>query len=96
MAIPVTNRKRDERIEFRATSAEKAMLEQAADAAGTTLTQFALENLTVAAQRVLADRTEFSLDPVARDAWEELNASEARNLPGLEALMERPSPFRAE
>ena len=48
------------------------------------------------ARRLLADRTEFVLSREAADAWEAINRRPARDLPGLRALMERPSPFVAE
>ena len=52
-----------------------------------------MTNLTDAAARVLADRTEFALDPKAWRAWEAVNARPARDLPGVQALLDRASPF---
>ena len=49
-----------------------------------------------AARRVLADRTEFVLSPEAAGAWETINERPARDLPGVQSLMQRPSPFVAE
>lgn len=96
MSRPATDRKRGERIELRATSEEKALIEQAAVVSNTTMTRFALDSLTDAAQRVLADRSEFVLDSESLAAWEALNERPSRDLPGLRALMARPSPFQAE
>lgn len=62
-------------------------------ASGTDLTTFVVTNLTDAAARVLADRTEFALDPKAWRAGEAVNARPARDLPGVQALLDRPSPF---
>lgn len=86
-------RRRSERLEVRTTPEERALIDRAVSAAGTDLTDFVVANLTIAAQRVLADRTEFALDADARAAWEAVNRRRARDLPGLRSLMERPSPF---
>jgi len=69
------------------------MIDRAVAAAGTELTEFVVANLTVAAQRVLADRSQFVLDEDAQAAWEAVNRRRARDLLGLRALMSRPSPF---
>jgi len=90
-----TTRARSERLEVRTTKDERALIDRAVAEQGTDLTEFVISNLTVAAQRVLADRTEFVLDPGAADAWEAINRRRARDLPGLRRLMERPSPFAA-
>jgi len=55
-----------------------------------------MSNLTVAARRVLADRTEFALDARDRATWEAVNDRPPRDLAGLRALMDRPSPFTDE
>ena len=55
-----------------------------------------MANLTVAARRVLADRTEFALDADAHQAWETINHRRARDLAGLRELLARPSPFADE
>lgn len=91
-----TKRIRSERIEVRATREDRALIDRAVAAAGTDLTEFVLSNLTVAAHRVLADRTEFALGSDAVDAWEKINRRPARSLSGLRDLMSRPSPFTEE
>ena len=88
-------RTRQERIEFRTTSAVRELVEQAARESGGSLTEFAEASLTVAAQRVLADRNRFTLSKEALSTWEQINARPARELPGVRRLMERPSPFDA-
>lgn len=88
-----TTRMRSERLEVRTTKDERALIDRAAAEQGTDLTEFVISNLTVAAQRVLADRGEFVLDASAAEAWDEINRRRARDLPGLRRLMERPSPF---
>lgn len=89
-------RLRSERLEVRTTADERALIDRAVAEQGTDLTEFVISNLTVAAQRVLADRTDFVLDAEAGRAWEAVNRRPARDLPGLRRLMERPSPFADE
>ena len=91
-----TTRTRSERLEVRTTKDERALIDRAAAEQGTDLTEFVISNLTVAARRVLADRTEFLLDVESADAWEAINRRRAHDLPGLRRLMQRPSPFTAE
>ncbi len=86
-------RKKARRLEVRTTEEDRALIDRAVRASGGDLTEFVIENLVVAARRVLADRTEFVLDDEALERWEVLNARPARDLPGLRELMARPSPF---
>jgi len=88
-----TKRTRSERIEVRATPTDRALIDRAVEALNTDLTSFVMSNLTMAAHRVLADRTEFVLDDEGRDAWEEINSRAPRDVVGLSELMGRPSPF---
>lgn len=83
-------------LEVRTTPDERAMIDRAVAAAGTDLTEFVVTTVTVAAQRVLADRSDFVLDKESQAAWEAVNRRRARDLPGLRALMNRPSPFADE
>lgn len=91
-----TTRTRSERLEVRTTKDERALIDRAVAEQGTDLTEFVVSNVTVAARRVLADRTEFALDPQSAQAWDAVNRRRARELPGLRTLMERPSPFASE
>ena len=86
-------RLRSERLEVRTTREERALIDRAVAEQGTDLTDFVVSNLTVAARRVLADRTEFVLDAESAEAWDTVNRRRPRELPGLRRLMERPSPF---
>jgi uncharacterized protein (DUF1778 family) len=91
-----TKRTRSERIEVRTTPEDRSLIDRAVAAADTDLTSFVMSNLTVAARRVLADRTEFALDAKDRAAWDAVNDRPPRDLAGLRALMDRPSPFTDE
>ena len=86
-------RTRSERIEVRATREDRALIDRAVAALDTDLTSFVIGNVTVAAQRVLADRKEFALDSAASAAWEEINSRPPRDVAGLRELMDRPEPF---
>ncbi len=56
----MTTRIRDERIEFRTTSELRLLVDRAIKATGGNLTDSAEASLTLAAQRVLADREQFT------------------------------------
>lgn len=89
-------RRRSERLEVRTTPEDRALIDRAVEVSGTDLTDFVVANLTVSAHRVLADRSNFVLDAESQSAWERANRRAARDLPGLRALMQRPSPFVEE
>ncbi len=91
-----TTRTRSQRIEVRATPEDRALIDSAVAVLNTDLTSFVMSNLTVAAQRVLADRTKFVIDDEARAIWDEINNQPAQDVAGLRELMARPSPFIAE
>ncbi|MBY0441482.1 MAG: DUF1778 domain-containing protein [Mycobacteriaceae bacterium] len=90
------SRRRNRRMELRTTPEERELIDRAAAASGTDLTEFVITHASEAARRILADRNRFQLDAAALDEWEEINARPARDLPSLHRLMQRPSPFRAE
>jgi len=86
-------RRRSRRLELRTTPEEREIIDRAAAASETGLTEFVVGSAVAAAQRMLADRDRFELDATAAEAWEAMNSRPARELPGLRRLMERPSPF---
>jgi len=71
----------------------RALIDRAVEATGTTLSDFAEDNLVIAAQRALADRTHFVLSEAQWEEWERINDRPARDLPGLRALMDRKAPW---
>jgi uncharacterized protein (DUF1778 family) len=85
--------RRSTRLEVRTTPEDRRLIDRAVAETGTDLTEFVVSNLTTAAHRVLADRSEFVLDASARQRWEAVSNAPARHLPGLAALFTRPSPF---
>jgi uncharacterized protein (DUF1778 family) len=93
MAIETVKPRRSERLEVRTTPEDRRLIDRAVAETGTDLTEFVVRNLTTAAHRVLADRSEFVLDSSALEHWEAINNAPAQHLPGLAALFGRPSPF---
>ena len=91
-----TKRTRSERIEVRTTPEDRALIDRAVAVADTDLTSFVMANLTVAARRVLTDRPAFALTAESRAVWEAVNERPPRDLAGLRALMDWPSPFADE
>lgn len=85
--------RKNQRFEFRTTSDDRDLFDRAAQAAGVPVSAFANEELRMAAQRVLADRIEFTLSPVESALWEELNSRPVRDLPELKAFLREPSVF---
>jgi uncharacterized protein (DUF1778 family) len=84
-------RRRSRRLELRTTPDERDLIDRAAAATSSGITELVVGSAVIAAQRVLADRDRFELDAEAAAAWEAINP--ARDLPGLRRLMERLSPF---
>lgn len=78
---------------MRGTSAELEFIRRAAEASQKSLTEFVLESAAIAAERVLADRREFSLDSAAWKAFEEALARPAVIKPRLSALISEAEPF---
>jgi len=68
-------------------------IDRAVHTLGTDLSSFVVRQVVRAAREVLADRTQFALSEEARAEWERVNRRPAREQPGLQRLMERPSPF---
>ncbi len=82
---------REERIYFRATSSERDLLQQAADATGKSLTAFVLEAASREAERALIDRRLFALDEAR---WQQFTAALDRPVeekPRLRRLLQHPA-----
>lgn len=85
-----------ERWDFRVASEADQLVRQAAETAERTLTDFVVDAAVVAAERVLADRTQFVLDAERWDRFVELLDRSPQDNPGLEKLFSKPSVFAAE
>jgi uncharacterized protein (DUF1778 family) len=78
---------------FRVASETDHIVRHAASTANTTLTDFVVDAAVTKAERVLADRTQFALDPVEWARFVELLDRPPRDKPGLERLFSQPSVF---
>lgn len=94
MATPAAKKRRDakiERLELRASPSQTSAIRQAAAATAKTVTAFVLDAATIEAQRALADRRLFRLDP---ERWERFVHALDRPVKDklrLRRLMSRPS-----
>ena len=94
MTSPATKKRRDakvERLELRASPSQTLAIRQAAAATAKTVTAFVLDAATIEAQRAIADRRLFRLDP---NRWERfVNALDrpVKEKPRLRKLMRRSS-----
>jgi uncharacterized protein (DUF1778 family) len=79
-------RRRSRRLELRTTPDERDLIDRAAAATSSGITELVVGSAVIAAQRVLADRDRFELDAEAAAAWEAINDCPARDLPGLRSL----------
>ena len=81
---------KSERIDVRASSAEKQLLQEAARASHKNVSEFLLDAGVSAAIQALADRRQFALDD---DAWRALQAAldwPVQHKPRLEKLLNEP------
>lgn len=87
-----TKQKKEDRIELRATAAQKRILQEAADATHADLSQFVLRTSLTEAEIILSSRTLFVLEA---DQWdrltEMLDAPAAPPNAALQKLMSEPS-----
>jgi uncharacterized protein (DUF1778 family) len=78
---------KDERLHLRLGPAEKALLEAASSASGSTVSAFVLKAATDAAADVLADRRVFVLDETAWHEFDQALDGPAADVPGLSKLL---------
>lgn len=88
--MEAATRRRSRRMDLRTTAEERDLIDRAAAATGTDLTEFVVTHAYQAAQRVLADRDRFELGPAAAQEWEKINSHRAHDLPGLRRLIQTP------
>lgn len=90
--MKATTRRRYRRMELRTTTEERDSIYRVLTVTEGDLIEFVTPP-TSDAQRVLADRYHFGLDPGAAKEWEQINSRRARDLPALQRLAARPSTF---
>jgi len=93
MSTDTAPAKKGQRLEFRVSAEDRDLFARAAAAQGVGVSTFATDELRIAAQRVLADRTQFMLSPVEWALWERINAEPAEPSQQLREFMQRPSIF---
>lgn len=94
MRSPAIRKRKDakvERLELRASLDQTQLIRQAADAAEKTVTAFVLDAATLEAQRGLADRRLFRLDPERWERFVKALDRPAKEKPRLRKLMRQPS-----
>lgn len=95
-AVPnaTTNRKQA-RLAVRLTEAQDALIREAAEASGQSLTEFVTTAALREAQDALADRRLFRIDATAWSEFVALLDRPARPIPELTALLGEPAPWDA-
>ncbi len=87
---------KDERVEFRASKSEAALLDAAAEATGRTRTDLVRAAGLAYAQEVLADRTRFTLDDEAWSAFTAALDAPPKKNPALTKLFADTDRLRSE
>ena len=88
--------RKETRLSIRATSESKDLLEKAARKENKSLSDFVLENALSAAEAIVADDANFSLQ---KREWKSFMAAldaPPRNIPALRKLLTQPGVFDAE
>lgn len=80
-----------QRISLQVDAEQRSLLEAAADAEHTSVSDFVLSTATIAAANVLADRTTFTPDEEAWAAFNETLNRPAKDSPGLRRLLTEPT-----
>jgi uncharacterized protein (DUF1778 family) len=96
--MPSRISKKAERLNIRATVEEKQLIEQAAETARMTTSQFVLQAAVRSAEKLLGDaeRTRYLLSD---REWDEFAAAldrPAREIPSLKRALSKRSPFRGQ
>jgi uncharacterized protein (DUF1778 family) len=82
-----------ERWDFRVEPETDRLVRQAAATSQRTLTDFVIDAAVLEAERLLADRTQFTLGQQQWERFVELLDRSPRDNPGLEKLFSQPSAF---
>lgn len=93
LTMIVTETRKQTRLSIRATPESKKLLERAAKKENKNLSDFVLENAISAAEAIVADDANFSLD---KKRWKKfISALDAspRNIPSLRKLLTEPGVF---
>jgi uncharacterized protein (DUF1778 family) len=88
--------KSKQRWDFRVAPETDQLVRQAAETGERTLTDFVVDAAVVEAERVLADRTRFTLEPEQWARFVELLDRPPQEKQGLDKLFSQPSAFSPE
>lgn len=91
--MPTNTETRSERIDVRATPSMKRLLQEAAETANKSVSEFLLDSALTAAAETLADRRFFVLDPEQWKAFLAMLDAPPRPRPQLERLLREPGIF---
>jgi uncharacterized protein (DUF1778 family) len=89
--LGVVNSAKDERLHLRLEPAQKALLEAASSASGSTVSAFVLRTATEAAADILADRRVFIVDEAGWQAFDHALERPAAEVAGLHELLAAPT-----
>ncbi|HEY6457692.1 MAG TPA: DUF1778 domain-containing protein [Steroidobacteraceae bacterium] len=85
--MPISARRRDDRLEVRLTPRAKSLLKRAADVEDKSVSAFVLDKSLEAAAETLADRREFRLSAKQYDAFAAALDAPVKARPRLEKLL---------
>ncbi len=91
MASALARKRKDRRINLRATSVQESLIRAAADRRGVSLTEFVLESACTKAEEAMADQVHFVLSPRQWKAFDDALERPARVKPRLRKLLTEPS-----
>lgn len=91
--MPTNTETRSERIDVRATPSMKRLLQEAAETANKSVSEFLLDSALTAAAETLADRRFFVLDPEQWKAFMTALDAPPKPRPRLERLLREPGIF---
>lgn len=93
--MTVIQHTKQERLEQRVTSAQRALIERGAQATGKSLSEFVIESACLSAELAIMDQRVFYLDDEEFDAFvAKLDAPPQHN-PGIERLFAKRAPWLA-
>ena len=92
--MPTVTQSKSERIDVRASTPVKQLLQEAARAAHKNVSEFLLEAGIIAANHTLADQRRFSLTPEKWAAFQAALERPVQSKPKLRKLLAEPGPLR--
>lgn len=93
--MSIIQQPKQDRLEQRVSSAQRALIERGAQAKGKTLSEFVIESACLSAELAIMDQRMFFLDDEEYDAFVTRLDAPAQNNPGLERLFAKRAPWLA-